>query len=224
MAGVLVLVLVAYFLLPAVVEGLVARDLQDRLGLDSLPEVDLRGCPIDMLTGDFSSGRVALPGYDLDGVRPEEVAIELSPFDVDVLGSLRGGRLVFQQPPTGTLRVELSEGEVGRIAASEVTEFPVRSVDLERGSAVAHSEIAVFGQVVSVAVEGDVGARDNAIVFEPYGAEAAGVSVPEGLVGQLLQGTAFVYPIGGLPPGVQVTGAKLERDLLVLTGEVAGLS
>jgi hypothetical protein len=223
-AGVLVLVLVAYFLLPAVVEGLVARDLQDRLELDSLPEVDLRGGPVDMLTGDFSSGRVALPGYDLDGVRPEEVAIELSPFDVDVLGSLRGGRLVFQQPPTGTLRVELSEGEVGRIAASEVTEFPVRSVDLEGGSAVAHSEIAVFGQVVSVAVEGGVGARDNAIVFEPFGAEAAGVSVPEGLVGQLLQGTAFVYPIGGLPPGVQVTGAKLERDLLVLTGEVAGLS
>jgi len=220
----LVLVLVAYFLLPTMVEGLVARDLQDRLGLDSPSEVDLRGGPVDMLTGDFSSGRVTLPGYDLDGVRPGEVAIELSPFDVDVLGSLMGGRLVFQQPPTGTLRVELSEGKVGRIAASEATEFPVRSVDLEEGSAVAQSEVAVFGQVVPVAVEGGVGARDNAIVFEPYGAEAAGVSVPEGLVGRLLQGTAFVYPIGGLPPGVRITGAEVERDLLVLTGEVAGLT
>ena len=213
----------AFVFLPAIVEGFVARDLQDRLGLDAPSEVDLRSGPVGTLTGDFNSGRVTLPGYDLDGVHAEEVAIELSPFDVGVLGSLMGGRLAFQQPPIGTLRVELSEGEVGRIAASEVTEFPVRSVDLKEGSAVTQSEVAVFGQVVPVQVEGGVGARDNAIVFEPYGAEAAGVSVPEGLVGQLLQGTAFVYPIGGLPPGVQITGAELERDLLVLSGEVAGL-
>ena len=217
------LVACAFIFLPAIVEGFVARDLQDRLGLDAPPEVDLLAGPAEMLAGDVGGGRVRLPGYGVGGgVRPEEVAIDLSPFDVNVLGSLMGGRLVFQQPPTGTLRVELSEGEVGRIAASEATEFPVRSVDLEEGSAVAQSEVAVFGQVVPVAVEGGVGARDNAIVFEPYGAQAAGVSVPEGLVGQLLQGTAFVYPIGGLPPGVRITGAELERDLLVLTGEVAG--
>ena len=217
------LVLVAYFLLPAVVEGLVARDLQDRLGFDSPPEVDLRGGPVDMLTGDFSSGRVTLPGYDLDGVRPEEVAIELSPFDVDVFGSVAAGEIAFQQTPSGALRVELSEAEVSRIAASQASRFPVRSVDLEEGSAVVQTEVALLGQAVPAAVEGGVGVRDNAIFFGPRGAEAAGVAIPQGVVGEVLRGTDFVYPIGELPPGVRITGVEVERDLLVLTGEVAGL-
>jgi hypothetical protein len=220
-----VLVAGAFILLPAIVEGFVARDLQDRLGLDARPDVDLRAGPAEVLVGDVGGGRVTLPGYDVGGGggRPEEVAIDLSPFDVDVLGSVADGQLAYEQAPSGTLRVELSEAEVSRIAASEVVEFPVRGVELKEGSAVAQTEVNVLGQALPVAVEGGVGVQENAIFFEPLGAEAAGVSVPEGLVGQLLQGTAFVYPIDGLPPGVQITGAKLERDLLVLTGEVAGL-
>jgi hypothetical protein len=218
-----VLVAGAFILLPAIVEGFVARDLQDRLGLDARPDVDLRAGPAEVLVGDVGGGRVTLPGYDVGGGgggRPEEVAIDLSPFDVDVLGSVADGQLAYEQAPSGTLRVELSEAEVSRIAASEVVEFPVRGVELKEGSAVAQTEVNVLGQALPVAVEGGVGVQENAIFFEPLGAE---VSVPEGLVGQLLQGTAFVYPIDGLPPGVQITGAKLERDLLVLTGEVAGL-
>jgi len=221
---VLVLVLVAYFLLPAVVEGLVARDLQDRLGLDAPPDVDLRAGPAEMLAGEFSGGRVTLPGYDVGGgVRPEEVAVDLSPFDVDVFGSVAAGEIAFQQIPSGALWVELSEAEVSRIAASQASGFPVRSVDLEEGSAVVQTEVALLGQAVPAAVEGGVGVRDNAIFFEPRGAEAAGVAIPQGVVGEVLRGTDFVYPIGELPPGVRITGAEVERDLLVLTGEVAGL-
>ena len=218
------LVLVAYFLLPAVVEGLVARDLQDRLGLDAPPDVDLRAGPAEMLAGEFSGGRVTLPGYDVGGgVRPEEVAVDLSPFDVDVFGSVAAGEIAFQQTPSGALRVELSEAEVSRIAASQASGFPVRSVDLEEGSAVVQPEVALLGQAVPAAVEGGVGVRDNAIFFGPRGAEAAGVAIPQGVVGEVLRGTDFVYPIGELPPGVRITGAEVERDLLVLTGEVAGL-
>lgn len=222
----LVLVLVAYFLLPAVVEGLVARDLQDRLGLDAPPDVDLRAGPAEMLAGEFSGGRVTLPGYHVGGgggVRPEEVAVDLSPFDVDVFGSVAAGEIAFQQTPSGALRVELSEAEVSRIAASQASGFPVRSVDLEEGSAVVQTEVALLGQAVPAAVEGGIGVRDNAIFFEPRGAEAAGVAIPQGVVGEVLRGTDFVYPIGELPPGVRITGAEVERDLLVLTGEVAGL-
>ena len=214
----------AFIFLPAIVEGFVARDLQDRLGLDAPPEVDLRAGPAQMLAGDVSGGRVTLPGYDGGGgVRPEEVAIDLSPFDVDVLGSLAGGQLAYERAPSGTLRVELSEAEVSRIAASQAGEYPVHNVDLKEGNAVAQTEVNVLGQALPVAVEGGVGVQDNAIVFEPLGAEAAGVTIPQGLVGEVLQGTGFVYPIRELPPGVQIIGAELERDLLVLTGEVAGL-
>lgn len=210
--------------MPAIVEGFVARDLQDRLGLDAPPEVDLQAGPAEMLVGEFSGGRVTLPGYDVGGgVRPEEVAVDLSAFDVDVFGSVAAGEIAFQQAPSGMLRVELSEAEVSRIAASRASGFPVRGVDLEQGSAVVRTEISLLGQAVPAAVEGSVGVQDNAIFFEPRDAEAAGVTIPQGVVGEVLQGTDFAYPIGELPPGVRVTGAEVERDLLVLTGEVAGL-
>jgi len=215
-----VLVAVAYLLVPTLFETIVARDLQGRLGLDSAPEVDLRGSPGEMLTGDFEGGRVVLPGYDLGGVRPDEVAIDLSPFDVDVLGSAAAGEVVFRQAPIGTLLATISEAEVGRIAASEVVDFPVQGVELESGFALAYTEFYALGQSVPVAVEGGVSAGDNALIFEPSNVEAAGVPVPNGLAGELLGGLGFVYPIGGLPPGIRINGAEVEQDLLILTGPV----
>ena len=218
-----VLVAGVYFLLSSLFEVAVAQNLQGRLGLSSAPEVDFGGDPANALTGEFGGGRVVLPGYDLGGVRPEVVVIELAPFDVDVLGSLTSGRMLFQQPPSGTLRAELSEGEVARIAASEVVGFPVRGVDLEEGRAFARTEVNAFGQAVPVSVKGGVGAQNNALNFEPRSVEAAGVTVPGRLTRELLQSTSFIYPIVGLPAGVQITGAEVGRDRLVLTGEVTGL-
>ena len=199
-----------------------ARELEGRLGLDAVPEVDLRGGPAGMLAGEFGGGRVSLSGYDLAGVRAKEVEVELSPFDVDVLGSVTGGGVRFEQPPSGMLRVELSEDEVGRIAASQVTDFPIMGVNLEEGRAVARTEANVFGRILPVSVEGGVGAQDNALVFEPRGVEAAGITVPGDLAQGLLRATSFVHPVEGLPPGVQITGARAESDRLVLTGRVGG--
>lgn len=213
-----VLIAVAYLLVPTLFETVLARDLQGRFGLDSVPEVELRGSPGEMLAGDFEGGRVVLPGYDLGGVRPEEVAIDLSPFDVGVLGSVAAGEISFRQAPVGTLRATLSEAEVGRIAASEVVDFPVQGVELENGFALAYTEFYALGQSVPVAVEGGVSAGENALIFEPSNVEAAGVPVPNGLATQMLGGLGFVYPIGGLPPGTRITGAEVEQDLLVLTG------
>ncbi len=225
-AGAVVLgVLVAgvYLFLPLLFEVVVAHSLQGRLGLGSAPEVDVRGDPARMLAGEFGSGRVALPGYDLGGVRTDEVVIELAPFDVDVLGSLRGGQVLLEQPLSGTLGAELSEAEVARIAASEIAGFSVRGVELEEGLAIAQTEVYAFGQSVPVAVGGGVAARNDALIFEPSNVEAAGVAVPGEVAQGLLQGTGFVYPIAGLPPGVRITGAEVETGRLVLVGEVAGL-
>ena len=176
-----------------------------------------------LLTGDFGGGRVVLPGYDLGDVDTERVEIELSPFDVDVLGSITGGQLALEQPVSGALRAVVSEAEVGRIAASEVTGPPVRDVQLEEGLATARTEAYAFGQSVPVAVEGGVTAQNNALTFEPSNVEAAGVTVPQGLAGELLQAVDFVYPIEGLPPGAEINGARIAADRLVLTGDVTDL-
>ncbi|WP_166396408.1 LmeA family phospholipid-binding protein [Rubrobacter marinus] len=219
-----VLVVGTYTVLPPLVEGYVARNVQDRLGLAETPEVDLTSEPAPfMLLGEFSDGRVSLPPSVAGNVSPEEVAIDLDPFDVDVTGSVRGGALRTEAPVTGGLRVELSEAEVNRIATSQVSSFPVTGVDLREGSALVGSEVAVLGFPVPVGVEGGVEVQDGALVFVPSRVEAFGTTLPEDLTGQLLEGTSFTYALGEQYGGSVVTGAELLEDRVVLTGELGEL-
>ena len=218
-----VLVIGAYTFLPPLLEGYVARNLQDRLGLAEAPEVDLTSDPPPrLLLGEFSDGRVVLPSVSADGVRPDEVAIDLEPFDIDVPGSVGGG-LRTESPLTGGLRVELSEAEVNRIATSQVSSFPVTGVDLREGSVLVGSEASVLGFSVPVAVEGGVEVQGGSLVFVPNRVEAFGATVPEDVAAELLEGTSFVYPLGEQYGGSVVTGAELREDRVVLTGELGEL-
>lgn len=221
-----VLIAGLYLLLPFALERVVANRLQDQFGLSSEPNVDLWGGPIGMLFGEFDGAEILLPPGDFFGeVRPEEIAVELAPFDVDVPASVAQRRISTEGPVPGTLRVTLSEEEVSRLAQQGAYgAFPVLGVDLERDAATVRSEAAVLGQAVPVSVEGGVGVQSGTIVFEPQRVEASGAEVPQSLVGSLLQGTGFSYPIGGLPPGATVTGAEAEKDRLVLMGEVGDLA
>lgn len=219
-----VLLVGAYAVVPAILEGYVARDVQGRLGLSETPEVDLTSDPAPlMFLGQFSGGRVVLPAARAGNVRPDEVAIDLDPFDVDVLGSLSSGTLRTEEPITGDLRVELSEAEVNRIASSRVTAFSITGVDLREGSVLVRSEASAFGVSVPVGIEGRVEARDGSLVFLPYRAQALGTTLPEELSGPLLDGTSFVYPLGEQFGGSMVTGVELRENQAILTGELGEL-
>lgn len=219
-----VLVVGTYTFLPPLVEGFVARDLRDSLGLAETPEVDLTSDPAPrMLFGEFSDGSVVLPPAVAGNVRPDEVAIDLDPFDVDVSGSVSGGGLRTEAPLTGDLRVELSEAEVNRIAASEVASFPITGVDLREGSVLVGSEVSIFGFPIPVGVEGGVEVQGGSLVFVPSRIEAFGATVPEDVSAELLKGTSFVYPLGEQFGGSVLTGAELREDRVVLTGELGAL-
>lgn len=222
-AAVLIVLLVigTYTFLPPLVEGYVARDLQGKLGLAETPEVELTSDPAPlMLLGQFADGRVVLPPSEMSNVRPDEVAIDLDPFDVDVAGSVVGGGLQTGSPLTGDLRVELSEAEVNRIASSEVTQYPITGVDLREGSALVGSEVSILGFPIPVGAEGGVEVQDNFLVFLPSRVEAFGSTVPDSVADELLGGTSFVYPLGEQFGGSTVTGAELREDRVVLTGEL----
>ena len=221
---VVLLIVGAYTFLPPIVEGYVARSLEERLGLAEAPGVELTSDPPPrMLLGEFSDGRVALPPKAAGNVRPDAVTIDLDPFDVDIPASVSGGGLRTESPLTGDLRVELSEAEVNRIASSEVTSFPITGVDLREGSALVGSEVSVFGFPVPVGVEGGVEVRDGSLVFVPGRVEAFGVALPEDVSAELLQGTSFVYPLGEQFGGSVVTGVELWEDRAVLLGEIGEL-
>ncbi len=212
-------------MLPSLLEGLVARNLRDGLGLVEAPEVNLVSDPApSALLGKFEEGEITLTSPELDGVRPDEVTINLEPFDLDVRGSVASGRIESEEPLSGTLRAELSEEEVVRLAnSSDNLAAPVRGVRLEEGYLVVGSEVEALGARVPVGVEGEVALRDGELLFEPRRLEALGGDVPERLTRGLLEGVDFAYPID-LPFEGEVSGVEIHEERLVLTGEVSDLS
>lgn len=219
----------AYVFMTPLLESYVSRSIQNQIGLAEQPEVDLRSDPqSDALLGRFDEGRVALTAPELaDGVRPDEVTIDLEPLDLDMLGSVVGGRVKSEGPLSGTLRAELSEEEVARIVSSS-TDAPVRGVELEEGYLVVRSEVEILGARLPVGVEGRMVFQDGVLRFEPGRVEALGGPVPEQLARGLLAGTEFAYPTDGLSfgrevSGVEVSGVEVHEGRLVLTGVVEDL-
>ena len=98
-----------YTLLPSLLEGLVARNLRDGLGLAEAPEVNLVSDPApSVLLGRFEEGEITLTNSELGGVRPDEVKIYLEPLDLDVPASVTSGRIESEGLLSRTLRAELS--------------------------------------------------------------------------------------------------------------------
>jgi LmeA-like phospholipid-binding len=217
-----ILLIGIYSFLPPMLESLLARDLQTRLGLPSAPEVELDGDPPpEMLAGEFSGGRVLLQDATLGGVRPDRVAIDLDPFGVDVLRSAASGALRLEEPLSGRVRAEIPEGELTRIAGAG--EYPVWGVSVEEGRMFVESEVEALGVVVPVSVVGEPEVRGTTLAFVPRRVRAAGAPVPEALSDELLAEAGFEYPLDDLPYGVRITDAETEEGRLVLSGAARNL-
>ncbi|MCA1717545.1 MAG: DUF2993 domain-containing protein [Actinobacteria bacterium] len=214
-----------YTLLPSLLEGLVARNLRDGLGLAEAPEVNLVSDPApSVLLGRFEEGEITLTNPELGGVRPDEVKIYLDPLDLDVPASVASGRIESEGPLSGMLRAELSEEEIARLAKSSANlAAPVSGVRLEEGYLVVGSEVEALGARVPVGVEGEMALRDDELLFEPRRLEVLGGDVPERLTRRLLEGMDFAYPIE-LPFEGEVSGVEIHEERLMLTGEVTDLS
>lgn len=220
---VLVVIALPYFVLPTVLEGFVARDVQERLGLAEEPGVELDSDPQwEMLLGEFSDGRISVGETDLGGVRAEGVTMDLEPFSVSVGESVRSRTAVVEEPLSGEVRLRIPEEEVSRLARQNA-DVPVNGVELRPEGVTINSETSVLGTTFPVQVEGDVVVEGNALVFRPGTVRAAGVTVPPALADSLLAGTAFRYPVEGLPYGATITDARTVEGAVVVTGRVSGV-
>ncbi len=208
-------------LLPLLLEKLVAQGLQSGLGLADEPHVEIRGdLPLGALAGEFEEGQVTFANPELPGgVRPDEVTVDLDPFDLDVLGSVVSGRLRVEEPVSGELRIELSEEEIVEIA-TVFAASPVGEVELEEGRFVVGSEVELLGVRVPVSVEWELDVRDSVLHFEPVRAKALGEPVPD----ELLVGASFEYPIGELPFEGELSSVEIREDRLVLVGRAEDLT
>ena len=220
LAAVAVVLIITYTFLPPLIEGAVARSVKDRLGLEVTPGVEIESDPPpEMLAGRFSGGEVSLGGADLDGVRAEQVALTLDPFDLDVLRSLTAGAATAEEPLSGTLRATLSEREVLRLVQAGA-DVPVRDLQLQEGRVVVASEATVLGMQVPVSVQGRLLVRGESLAFEPRRVSALGAEVPPKLADQVLEGTDLSHPLEGLAYGAEISGIEVAGNRLVLSGEL----
>jgi hypothetical protein len=220
LAGALVVVVAPYFVLPAVLENLVAREAQDRLGLSEKPAVNLDSDPQwRMLLGEFSRGRISTGETDLGRVSAEDATLALDPFSVDVGESARTGTLVPREPLSGDVQFRIAEAEITRLARQNA-QVPVNEVELGGGGVTVNSEVSLLGTTLPVTVDGDVGVEGGDLAFRPEGLRAGGTRVPDAIAGTLLDETAFRHPVDGLPGGGAITGARTVDGAVVLTGRL----
>ncbi len=212
-----------YVFLPSFLEESAARGIQNRLRLESTPELELeRGTLPEMLAGRFPGGRVTMEGVEFGRVRAERVVLDLDPLDLDLPASIFRGGIESQKPLSGALRAEVAEGEISRLVKG-AADVPVREVELEKDRVVVGSEASVLGLAVPVSVGGSLDLRGGRLVFEPLRVSALGTPVPEGLGEQLLAGAGFSYPLRGLPRGARLTGVEVAKGHLVLSGEMESI-
>ena len=216
-----VLVIGSYTFLPPFVERQFEGNIQDRLSLDETPEVGLNSePPPNMLRGKFASGKIVIEGLDLDGIRPDRVVVNLDPFNLDLLGSVRAGALESEEPLAGEVRMNLSEKELVRLA-NEGNQGPrVQAVSLEPGRMTVDVQTQVIGVNVPVSVIGSLKLRARTLEYEPERISAFGVRLPQSLSDQLVSQSGFEYPLEDLPYGTDVSDIRVEEGKVVVEGRI----
>ena len=227
-AAVLVPVLVVFLIgpytyLPSLLEYAVAQDVKARLGVEKQPYVKLKSNPpLRMLAGEFSGGRIVMKNTDLGNLTATRARIDLDPFDINLWATVKKGHVVYREPLSGDVRVDVPESEVSRLAMAG-SEIPIQDVDVQEGGVVVRSEVTVLGTHLPVSIEGRPGLRDGELIFEPQGLTAAGTQVPDELADRLLAGTSFEYPLNRLPYQTTITGVEAEEGRIILSGRVPSI-
>lgn len=212
---VLVLIVLApYTFLPPLLGSVLARTLQNQLGLEDMPEVELESAPAPMMyAGSLSKALVSAEGVELRGIKVQKVIMDLDPFNVNLVESATSGALSTKQPLSGKLSVELSEENTSRLAQL-VSAVPVQDVELEEDQVVLNMSLG-FGSPTTV--RGRLFLQNGSLIFESQQIEGAPAFAP---TEQLLALTSFEYPVSGLMYGARVSGVDVRKDRLILSGEI----
>lgn len=213
-----------YTFLPPLVGSIFGKSMKNEMDLQKTPEVSVKSePPPTMLAGTFAQGQVSLEETEFGGVRPRKVTIDLDPFDLNVLESMRSGEFASEEPLSGKLRMEVSEKEIARIAGSAAEGISIEAVDLEKDQVAVESGTQVLGVEVPIAVHGNMEIRGQRLVFEPRRVSAFGVRLPDRLSEELLSESDFSYPLEDLPYDASISNIEVKKDYLVLSGRLENI-
>ena len=86
-----------------------------------------------MYAGSFSEARISVKGYELGSVPTKSVALELDPFDLNLLDGVTTRTVSTAQPISGRLQVKLSKAISWRLSQAGFAAPPPQSVELTHG-------------------------------------------------------------------------------------------
>jgi LmeA-like phospholipid-binding len=146
-------------------------------------------------------------------VKTSNIIMDLDPFNLNIIESATSGEVSTEQPLSGNLSVALSEDNVSRLAQVG-SGVPVQDVQLEDDQVVLEMSLG-FGAPVTV--RGRLFLQNGLLIFQPEQVEGAPAFVSSE---QLLALTRFSYPLTNLPFGARVTGVKVRKGSLILSGYI----
>ena len=82
-----------------------------------------------MYHGSFSTARIAVRGYELGGLETEYVALELYPFDLNLLQSATSRTVSTARPLSGSLQIKLSDESALRLSQLGL-QVPPQNIEL----------------------------------------------------------------------------------------------
>src|SRR3712207_8429848 len=116
-----------------------------------------------MYAGNFSKALISVEGFEVAGVKPDRIEMDLNPFNINIIESATSGELSTEKPLSGVLRGEFSEANALRLAQLGAG-VPVQEIQLEKDE-VAFKMSLGFGAVATV--RGPLYLQDGALIFEP---------------------------------------------------------
>lgn len=216
-----VLLVVADRVAPAVAAGALAKRIRTEASLSSDPQVTFGGFPFltQAVAGRYDDVRVRAEGLDVGSVHgitlnTDLVGVHLPLSDVisQRIGTVPVDRV------TGTASVSYPD----LVRAAELPSgLRIVSVDQDGDGLKVRATVGVLGQPLSATARGSVRVDQGALVITTtrvaLSALPAGVPSPTGLAGRL----SFRVPLDGLPFGLRVTGVHVDANGLSVSARAS---
>jgi hypothetical protein len=195
-----------------VAENRLASQIQQQLGLDSKPDVSIRGIPFltQAISGTYKDIRVQLPDVDAGDVQNVAVDARLQGAHVPLSAALRGH--VDQIPVdriSGTLLIPYDElAKASGISGLKITR--------EGDSLRLTGSVQVLGRSIQVEAVGRVEVDNGRIAINAEQAKVAGIPVPQAVLDQAARLLSFRVQPRNLPLNLRITAVRLADDGLLV--------
>lgn len=198
-------------------ENRVAEQLQEELGLSTLPGVEINGFPLltQAVAGEYDDVRLTVAAADLG---------ELSDLDVEV--RLTGVQIPLSDLLSGDIATIPVEGLAGTVSIpyAEVAAQIGGGVSVEQGpdGVVVTRTVDVLGQQVEVSGTGRIRVESSdQIGVTVVGLDLAELEIPDILIEALQEQLSFTYTVPPLPFGLRITNAIATADGFDVSAEAA---